>query len=89
MFLHLIRMRWCASLYVCEANASYERSECFISRSDASLMLQVLGFQGLFLFFIVKNYLGGRVLPENAGVVIFLSICYTIFRSKAEITVIM
>ena len=48
-----------------------------------------LFFGGLFRVLIVKNYLGGRVLPENAGVVIFLSICYTIFRSKAELTVIM
>jgi len=25
-----MRARWCASLHVCEANASYELCECFI-----------------------------------------------------------
>ena len=40
----------CASLHGARA-ASYERSECFVSaQADASLMLQVLVNQGLFVF---------------------------------------
>ena len=36
--------RWCASLHVCEANASYELCECFIS-PQAMLHLKIHGFR--------------------------------------------
>jgi len=59
--LRHIRMRWCASLHVCGANASYKHSECFILRSDASLILYCTAERVAFC-----NFVKGYEPPQSA-----------------------